>query len=192
MSATEMKPAAAPEPTLRDLRAAFSRSPLLAMPIAGTIAWSAAGVLGAVLPDDDSKAIALFICLPAIFPLAMVIGRFTGDDFFASGRNDLDGLFGHGILMSLLVWGIVLPFWMIEPSSLPLGAGILAGLMWVPLSWIIQHWVGIFHATARTVLVLAAWLLFPEQRFVLVPVAIVLVYLVSIVALARRQRPGRA
>ena len=189
MTTSDVKAAAEAEPTLSELRAQFGRSRLLAMPIAGTIAWSVAAVLGAMLPDEDSASIALFICMPAVSPLALIIGRFTGDDLFGGSRNDLDSLFGYGILMSLLVWAIVLPFWRIEPSSLPLGAGILAGLMWVPLSWIIQHWVGIFHATARTVLVLATWLLFPDQRFVLVPVAIVLVYLVSIIALARRQRP---
>jgi hypothetical protein len=180
----------APEPTLSELRAAFGRSRLLAMPIAGTIAWSAAGIFGLVLRDEDSASMALFLCMPAVFPLAMLIGRWTGDDFFGSAqRNDLDSLFGYGIVMSILVWAIVIPFWLIEPSSLPLGAGVLAGLMWVPLSWIIQHWVGLFHAIARTVLVLAAWLLFPDHRFAAVPFVIVFVYLVSIVALATRARP---
>jgi hypothetical protein len=181
------------DPTLSELRAQFGRSRLLAMPIAGAIAWSAAGILGAILPDADSASMALFLCMPAVFPLAIVIGRFTGDDLFGTAsRNDLDTLFGHGVLMSILVWAIAIPFWMIEPSSLPLGAGILAGLMWVPLSWILQHWVGLFHAIARTVLVLAAWFLFPDHRFVAVPVVIVAVYLVSIVALAKRRRPSSA
>jgi len=66
---------------------------------------------------------------------------------------------------------------MVEPSSLPLSGGILAGLMWVPLSWIIQHWVGLFHAITRTVLVAGAWFLFPDHRFIVIPVLIVIVYL---------------
>ena len=28
--------------------------------------------------------------------------------------------------------------------------------MWIPFSWIIQHWVGIFHSLTRTILVVAA------------------------------------
>jgi hypothetical protein len=94
--------------------------------------------------------------------------------------------------MSILVWGIAIPFWMIEPSSLPLSGGILAGLMWVPLSWIIQHWVGLFHAITRTVLVVGAWFLFPDHRFIVIPVLIVIVYLISIVALATRPLPESA
>jgi hypothetical protein len=90
--------------------------------------------------------------------------------------------------MANLVWAIAIPFWLIEPSSLPLSVGVLAGLMWVPLSWMIQHWVGLFHAIARTILIVAAWVLFPERRFTLIPAVIVVVYLVSIVALVNRRR----
>ena len=185
--------ATAAERTLSELRAQFGRSRLLAMPIAGTIAWAVAGVFGAFLRDDDSASIALFLCLPAIFPLALGISRFTGEDLFGGAEtNELDRLFGYGILMSMLVWAIVIPFWMIEPSSLPLGAGVLAGLMWIPLSWILQHWVGLFHAVARTLLVAAAWFAFPSQRFTAIPAVVVAVYAVSIVALATRTLPDPA
>jgi len=177
------------QPTLAELRAGFGRSRLLSMPIAGAIAWSVAGVLGAVITDDDDASIALFMCMPMVFPLALIVGKVIGEDVFGSkGRNELDSLFTYGILMSILVWGIALPFWMVEPSSLPLSGGILAGLMWVPLSWIIQHWVGVFHAVARTVLITPAWVLFPSHRFTLIPALVVLVYLVSIAVLARRPR----
>lgn len=178
------------EPTLSELRSSFGRSRLLAMPIAGAIAWSVAGGLGAILPDSDSASIALFLCMPSVFPLALLVSRFTGEDVFGTQRrNELDSLFMFGILMSMLVWGIAIPFWMIEPSSLPLSGGILAGLMWIPLSWILQHWVGLFHAISRTVLVTAAWFLFPDHRFTVIPALIVIVYLVSIFALATRQLP---
>jgi hypothetical protein len=178
------------EPTLSELRAEFGRSRLLSMPIAGAITWSAAGVSGAILDDPESAALALFVCMPMVFPLALLVGRFVGEDVFgAKGQNDLDRLFMYGVLMSNLVWAIALPFWMIEPSSLPLSAGILSGLMWVPVSWILQHWVGLFHAVTRTVMVAAAWFVFPGQRFVAIPVVIVAIYLVSIAALATRPLP---
>lgn len=38
---------------------------------------------------------------------------------------------------------------LIEPTSLPLSVGILAGLMSVPFSGWIEHWVGLFHAYSR-------------------------------------------
>ena len=180
------------DPTLRELRAEFGRSRFLAMPIAGTVAWTIAGVLGAILPEDDAS-IALFVCMGSIFPLGILIARFTGEDLLGTkSQNELDRLFGLNILMANLVWGIALPFWLTEPSSLPLGAGILAGLMWVPFSWMLRHWIGLFHAITRTVLVVLAWFLFPNDRFVAVPAVIVLVYLVSIRVLATRRSPESA
>ena len=177
---------------LSELRAEFGRSRFLAMPVAGAVAWLAAGVFGAILPASQAS-IALFLCMPAVFPLALLFARFTGEDLFGTkSRNELDSLFMLGVLMAQLVWAIAIPFWMIEPSSLPLSAGILAGLMWIPFSWIIQHWVGLFHSIARTVGVVAAWFLFPGHRFVVIPAVIVIVYVITIVALAKRRLPEPA
>jgi hypothetical protein len=94
--------------------------------------------------------------------------------------------------MSLLVYAIAIPFFMVDYTSLPLTVGILAGLMWLLMSWIIQHWVGVFHSVARTVLVTAAWFLFPTQRFTVIPVVVVAVYAVTLVALDRRWHAVRA
>jgi hypothetical protein len=71
-----------------------------------------------------------------------------------------------------------------------LSVGILAGLMWLPFSWIIQHWVGIFHAFTRTVLVNIAWFVFPGDRFMMIPAIIVVIYLITIYVLATRQLSG--
>lgn len=178
--------------TLDELRADFARSSFLAMPIAGTVAWTVAGVLGALLPEEQAS-FALFFCTGAIFPLGLLVARFTGEDLLGKrSQNPLDGLFGQNILMANLAWGIAIPFWLVEPSSLPLGVGILAGLMWVPLSWMIRHWVGLFHGIARTVLIVAVYFLLPEHRFTAIPAVIVLVYAISIVALMRRPLPQPA
>jgi hypothetical protein len=180
------------ERTLADLRADFGRSRLLAMPIAGTIAWTVAGIFGARL-GEEAASYALFICMGSIFPLGLLIARFTGEDLLGSNNpNELDRLFGLNVLMANLVWAIGIPFWLTEPSSLPLSVGVLAGLMWVPLSWMIQHWVGLFHAITRTVLVAAAWFLFPSSRFVVIPAIVVAVYAVTIWALATRALPEPA
>ena len=52
----------------------------------------------------------------------------------------------------------------------------------------IQHWVGLFHGLSRTILILVAWYLFPAHRFVVIPVVIVVIYLVTIYFLAKRPR----
>ena len=89
---------------------------------------------------------------------------------------------------ALLAYGIAIPFYMSEPTSLPLGVGVLTGLMWLPTAWLVGHWVGVFHGVVRTVGCVALWYLFPEQRFVVIPFLIVAVYGVTIVLLERRWR----
>jgi len=162
---------------------------LIATPLAGTIVWTALGVAGAVLPTPWA-VLAFYIGTGCIFYLGLLISRFTGEYFFDKSRpkNTFDTLFLLGNLMALLVFAVAIPFQLQDPTSLPLSLGILTGLMWVPVSWIIGHWVGLFHTFSRTALVLAAWYLAPDQRFTVIPAVIVAVYLASLVILNRRWR----
>jgi len=117
----------------------------------------------------------------------------TGERFMdrAQRDNPFSKLFVATLMMSLLVFAIAIPFARADWTSLPMSIGILAGLMWLPLSWIIGHWIGWFHAVARTVLVLAAWYAWPHDRYVAVPLVIVALYVVTIVVLERRYRAIR-
>lgn len=167
----------------------FSRRRFIAMPLAGTIAWAAIGVAGMFLPPSLA-ALALFVGTGTIAYLGMALSNLTGERFLDKGRpkNVFDSLFFHTVAMSLLVYAVALPFYMRDATSLPLGVGVLTGLMWVPMSWFLRHWVGWFHAIARTVLVTTLWFALPEHRFVAIPFAIVAVYAVSLVALEARWR----
>lgn len=177
--------------SLDEQRIAFQRRSFLAMPIAGAIAWTAIGIAGALLPTGLA-AWALFIGTGMIFGLGNIVARFTGEDLMGGNKDavDLDRLFMLTVVMAWMVFSIAIPFFLIEPTSLPLTVGILAGLMWIPFSWMLDHWVGLFHAISRTVLVLAAWYVFPDARFVAIPAVIVVVYLLTIVILVRRPRPA--
>ena len=179
-----------PAATLQEVRDDFAQSRLVAMPIAGTIAWTVAGVLGALLPVQQAS-LAMFICVGMTFYLGMLVGHLTGEPLVGqkAKKNELDPLFMLTIVMACLVFAIAIPFYLIEPTSLPLSLGILSGLMWVPLSWMMQHWIGLFHGISRTVLVLVAWYVFQEDRFVVIPGVIVVIYLISIYVLLTRQRP---
>jgi hypothetical protein len=179
--------------SLDDYRAEFASNPFLAMPIAGMIAWAAIGIAGALLPLELA-AWALFIGTGLIFSLGLLVARFTGEDLLGRTRpkNPFDALFMRALVMAWLVFAIAIAFFRVEPTSLPLSVGILAGLMWLPFGWIIQHWVGTFHAVSRTLLCLVAWYLWPHHRFTVVPAVIVVIYAVTIVALARRYRAIRS
>jgi hypothetical protein len=178
---------ASPDLTLRELRAEFGSSRFLAMPLAGTIAWAVAGILGSQL-RVGAASLALFFCTGMIFPLGILIARFVGEDVLKS-KNEWDRLFGMNVLMANLSWAIVIPFWLKDPTSLPLGVGVLAGTMWIPFSWMLQHWVGLFQGITRTVLVVAAHFAFPAHRFVVIPAIIVVIYLITIAIPLQRPRP---
>lgn len=176
-------------PSLDDERTQFSRQRFVAMPIAGLMAWLVIGIAGTYLAVDQAAFI-LLVVSGMIFPLGLLVARFTGEDLIGRNRkgNRFDRLFLSTILMSFLVFGIAIPFIRIDPSSTPLCVGILTGLMWIPLSWIIQHWIGYVHGICRTLLIVVAWYLFPAHRFIVIPLIIVVLYLFSIQVLSRRWR----
>lgn len=179
--------------TLDQHQKAFQRQRFLAMPLAGLLVWTTLGLLALFLPLQF-LVMAYWIGTGSIVYLGLFLRRFTGEwaEAQQQGRNPFDRLFFQCQLMALLVFAIAIPFFLVDPYSQPLSLGILAGLMWVPMSWMLQHWIGMVHAVARTVLVLLAWYLFPQQAFVAVPVVIVAMYVFSIVVMERRWRRVRA
>jgi hypothetical protein len=180
-----------PHRSLDEQRAEFARRRGLAMPLAGLIVWTLIGIAGAFLPPILAVW-SLFIGAGFIAYLGMMLSRLTGEHFLDKKKptNVFDSLFFHCVAMALLVYAIAIPFFRVDYSSLPLTVGILAGLMWIPYSWIIQHWVGIFHTVTRTVLVTVAWYAAPHRRFVVVPAVIVGVYVITIIILEQRWRAG--
>jgi uncharacterized membrane protein YqjE len=94
--------------------------------------------------------------------------------------------------MAVLVFAIAIPFAELDYTSIPLTVGILSGLMWVPLSWAIQHWIGLVHGITRTLVVLGIWYWLPHHRFVAIPAVIVVLYALAIVVLELRWRRIRA
>lgn len=179
--------------SLDEQRREFASRRFLAMPLAGTIAWAAVGVAGMTSLPPRSLSIVLFIATGMIVYLGMFLSRFTGEHFLAKNKpkNAFDALFFSTVAMALLAYGMAIPFFLADPTSTPLTVGILTGMMWLPFSWIIQHWIGLFHAITRTVLLVALWFLLPDHRFVAIPIAIVAIYAVTIVVLEGRWRALR-
>jgi hypothetical protein len=186
-----LDPASTPR-TLDEQRREFAQRRGLAMPLAGVVAWSIVGVSGVFLPPGLEVWV-LFGATGSILYLGLLFSRFTGENFADKRRpkNVFDGLFLRTVAMAVLVYAIVIPFFQADYTSLPLTVGILSGLMWLPFSWIIGHWVGTFHALARTALVTVCWYLFPTLRFVAIPAVIVMIYAVTIIVLEARWRRMR-
>ncbi|MBU1372300.1 MAG: hypothetical protein KKG25_14535 [Bacteroidetes bacterium] len=175
--------------TLEEQRVEYTNRNFIATPLAGLIAWLIVGIAGLTLSMQATVWV-LFIATGSIVYLGLFISKFTGENFLdkKKPKNVFDKLFFFTVGQAILVYSIAIPFFMMDYSSLPLTIGILTGLMWVPFSWIINHWVGIFHSVTRTLVVLLLWYLLPEYRFVAIPFAIVLIYMVSIIILKNRKK----
>lgn len=174
--------------TLEEQKEEFKSKKLLASPIAGLIAWLIVAISGIFFPDNITVWV-LFIATGSIVYLAMGISKLTGEDYLdkSKPKNTFDNLFFLTVAQAILIYSIAIPFFIVDYTSLPLTVGVLTGLMWVPLTWIIDHWVGLFHSIVRTILVLILWYLFPSDRFIAIPIAIIIVYIVSIIILKNRK-----
>jgi ethanolamine transporter EutH len=131
----------------------------------------------------------LFIATGCIVYLALFVSKLIGKNFLdeTKPKNEFDSLFLSTMMQAVLIYSIAIPFFMIDRNTLPLTLGILTGTMWMSFSWVIKHWVGVFHAILRTILLVSLWYIFPDDRFVLIPFAIALVYIVTIIMLKNRK-----
>ena len=175
--------------TLEEQRIEFSNRKFLATPLAGLIVWTIIGINGIFF----SKTIAIwsiFIGTGSIVYLGLFLSKFTGVNFLDKHKpkNEFDKLFLFTVAQAVLVYAIAIPFFLVDNASLPLSVGILTGLMWLPFSWIIRHWVGFFHTLSRTALVLVLWYLLPEYRFTAIPFLIVLIYIVTLLILKKQEK----
>ncbi|AMJ99472.1 hypothetical protein AVL55_15695 [Alteromonas macleodii] len=172
---------------LEQQREDFKKIRFIAMPLAGTVVWALLGI-SAPFVSELTITWLLYIGTGAIFYLGAGLSYLTGERFFAkkAAKNSFDRLFFVGMIMSLMVFAIALPVAAIDHTTVPLSIGILAGLMWMPLSWAIEHWIGYFHTLTRTFGIVAAWYLFPDARVEAISAVIVAVYIVSLITLERR------
>ena len=172
---------------LEQQREDFKKNRFIAMPLAGTVVWALLGI-SAPFVSELTITWLLYIGTGAIFYLGEGLSYLTGERFFAkkAAKNSFDRLFFVGMIMSLMVFAIALPVAAIDHTTVPLSIGILAGLMWMPLSWAIEHWIGYFHTLTRTFGIVAAWYLFPDARVEAISAVIVAVYIVSLITLERR------
>lgn len=175
--------------TLEQQRQEFSKGPFLATPISGMIAWLLVALSG-IFFSDQVTVWMLFIATGSIVYLALFISKFTGENFLDRNKtkNAFDGLFFFSVAQSVMAYAIAVPFFLIDYTSLPLSVGILTGTMWLPFSWIIEHWIGIAHAIVRTVSIVVLWYVFPQLRFVAIPLAIVLIYMITLIILNNRKK----
>jgi len=175
--------------TLEEQRTEYIKQKFLATPLAGMIIWTLIGLIG-IFFSDFVAVWSIFIGTGSIVYLGLFLSKFTGENFLdkSKPKNEFDTLFLFTAGQAILVYSIAIPFFLVDYSSLPMTVGILTGLMWLPFSWIIKHWIGIFHTLTRIIIVLTLWYILPEYRFIAIPFAIVLIYIITLIILKNRKK----
>ncbi|WP_394201963.1 DUF7010 family protein [Shewanella waksmanii] len=173
--------------SLEQYREEYKQKKLITMPIAGAIVWLLLGITALVVPAKN-MVLPVYIGTGCIFYLALFISRFTGEKLLVkkAQRNPFDTLFLYTLGMSWCAFAVAIPFGLENYTAVPMAIGIVSGLMWLPISWSLEHNVGIIHTVLRTVLIVIAWYVFPEQRFIVIPFVIVFVYAISLYQLLSR------
>lgn len=157
----------------------------LALPAAGAIVWTIVGI-AALFLSPRIATFALIIGTGVIFPIGILLARLLKEKLFTN-TSPLAKLMAICVLMINLLWAVHITLLFVEPSLIPLTLGISLGLHWIVFSFIIGHPVGVIHAVIRTVLVTAAWWLFPDYSVSAVAAAVVISYLYSLATLSVRR-----
>ena len=167
--------------------ATYRQRRFLAMPLAGAIAWLLVLAAGQWL-DARWHLLSLFVLTGCIAYLGMALSKLTGEDFLAKERpkNRFDALFMLCVGQALLAYAIAIPVAFKDPASAPYTVAMLTGFMWLPCAWLMGHWIAAFHAVARTLLLLAAWLLAPQEGYLWAPLIVLAMYGLTIAVLERR------
>lgn len=156
----------------------------ISMPVAGAIIWGLVGLLSTQFSANISIYILLF-ATGGIFPIALLIAKFRKENLVSSS-NPLAKLMGLCIIMVNLLWAVHIPLLFNAPEFVPLSLGVGLGLHWVVYSWIVNHPVGLIHAVLRSILIVAAWYLFPNNSILAISCVIVVTYLISIYQMLTR------
>ena len=166
---------------------AFQSRRFLAMPLAGTLAWALILLAGQVLAPRW-HLVTTFVLTGCIAYLGMGLSKLTGEDFMDKENrgNRFSIFFMLCMGQALLAFAIVIPFAFVEPRSAVFMVGMLAGFMWLPVTGLIGHWIGAAHAIGRTLMILVAWFLAPDQGMLVVPLIVLGWYAVTIPVLERR------
>ncbi len=171
------------EAVLEDRRAAYVRlRGGYPFPIAGIFYWGALSVLG-LFVTGKTWGLWAFIGSGSIFPLALLFGALFRVPFMAD-KTAVSTLLGPAFLSMLLFWPMAIAAFWSAPDLVPLILAIGMSIHWPIIGWSYGR-VPIYaaHALVRALAVFAIWVLLPEARFTLVPLAVAIIYALTTLAL---------
>jgi hypothetical protein len=156
----------------------------IAAPAAGAIYWAALSVLG-LYASPTTWCLVAFVTTGLLFPLALLLQRPTRSNITVK-ESPVAGAGMVGFVNVAVGWAITIPAFHTNPQLVPLTLGIGMSLHFVSIGWSYGSRVLMFHPLVRALVLVVLWYGLPAHRFTLMPLAVALIYLVTI-ALLRRE-----
>lgn len=152
------------------------------LPIAGAIYWAVLAVAGTKL-SVYGWTIAAMWGSGLIFPLGILISKVLKNDFMKD-RTAVSSLLFPAFCGMLLFFPMLFAALSVAPSLAPLMLAIGMSMHWPVIGWTYGK-TGIYttHAIVRAVACFAIWMWLPEGRYTLLPAAVALVYVGTVVAI---------
>ena len=171
--------------TLEDLQKEVTFEAKKGFPIllAGAIVFLIYALMPLVFPIETVRLIWIF-GLGLIFPFGILISKIFGINLFSTGNplGALSGILGAPQAFYIPVFIIV---YMKIPEYLPFTIGLLAGSHFLPYMWIYKSKAYLFVTLGVCFSSLILGGFFVEQAFTLVPLAISIVYAISVLLIQR-------
>jgi hypothetical protein len=160
------------------------------VPLAGAIWWAAIGLLGYRVRPHLWIFIA-FATSGLVFPLAILLGRICRVKFM-SDRTAISDLMFPTLIPMVLFWPVAFAAYSTAPALVPLILAIGMSVAWPVMGWIYGRTV-LFtaHAIVRAVVCYILWTWFPSTRFTLLPLAVSLIYVATILVTLIASAPSR-
>lgn len=152
------------------------------IPLAGIVYWGALAWFGTVA-DLATWCMAAFVGSGAIFPMALGFAAIFRNPFMKDKTATGDVLLPAFISM-LLFWPMIVAAVQSAPELVPLILAIGMSLHWPVIGWSYGR-TGLYsaHAIVRALACLAVWLWLPDGRLTVLPAAVALVYLLTVIAI---------
>ena len=153
------------------------------IPLAGTVYWLAVAA-GSTIFEPSKLLFYSFLGTGAIFPLALLFAQIFRNDFMKD-QSAVSSVLVPTFISMLLFWPMVVA------ATMEGSAGIALVILAIGLSlhWPVIGWsygrTAIFcaHSIIRALLVIGLFIAFPEQRFLIIPLAVAAVYLLTVIAI---------
>ncbi|WP_144051765.1 DUF7010 family protein [Fibrisoma limi] len=145
----------------------------IALPAAGTLYWLALSIAGFWLKPGQWMLLA-FTTSGLIFPLGLALQKPLRANILI--KSPLSGLIGPALTTMMLSWPVTIAASGVDKALVPLTLAVGMSLHWPIIGWLFGSRVCIIHAISRAALTTGIWYLFPSDRFTLIPLAVGLLY----------------